>query len=64
MSSAPIPAQGAGAIIAKLRPQMAAIQGAIAFPFNLPPILGLAIPAGSNMCWRRCKASRRPTSPR
>src|SRR6478752_5556765 len=29
-------AQSAGAIIARLRPQMAAIKGAIAFPFNLP----------------------------
>ena len=35
------PAQSAGAIIARVRPQMAAIKGAIAFPFNLPPILGL-----------------------
>src|SRR5580700_8922929 len=40
------PAQGAGAIIAKLRPQMAAIQGAIVFPFNLPPILGLGSTGG------------------
>jgi hydrophobic/amphiphilic exporter-1 (mainly G- bacteria), HAE1 family len=39
-------AEGAGAIIAKLRPQMAAIQGAIAFPFNLPPILGLGNTGG------------------
>jgi hydrophobic/amphiphilic exporter-1 (mainly G- bacteria), HAE1 family len=35
------PAQSAAAILARLRPQMAAIQGAIGFPFNLPPILGL-----------------------
>src|SRR5271169_6304863 len=40
------PAQSAGAIIAKLRPQMGAIQGAIAFPFNLPPILGLGSTGG------------------
>jgi HAE1 family hydrophobic/amphiphilic exporter-1 len=40
------PAQSAGAIIAKLRPQMNAIQGAIAFPFNLPPILGLGSTGG------------------
>jgi multidrug efflux pump len=40
------PAQGAGAIIARLRPQMAAIQGAIGFPFNLPPILGLGNTGG------------------
>ncbi len=40
------PAQGAGAIIARLRPQMAAIRGAIAFPFNLPPILGLGSTGG------------------
>jgi HAE1 family hydrophobic/amphiphilic exporter-1 len=40
------PAQSAGAIIARLRPQMAAIQGAVAFPFNLPPILGLGSTGG------------------
>jgi hydrophobic/amphiphilic exporter-1 (mainly G- bacteria), HAE1 family len=39
-------AQSANAIIAKLRPQLAAIQGAIAFPFNLPPILGLGNTGG------------------
>jgi hydrophobic/amphiphilic exporter-1 (mainly G- bacteria), HAE1 family len=40
------PAQSADAIIARLRPQMAAIPGAIAFPFNLPPILGLGSTGG------------------
>jgi multidrug efflux pump len=40
------PAQSVGAIIARLRPQMAAIQGAVAFPFNLPPILGLGSTGG------------------
>src|SRR3984885_9431423 len=40
------PAQSANAIIARLRPQLAAIQGAIAFPFNLPPILGLGSTGG------------------
>src|SRR6266849_3757550 len=40
------PAQSAGAIISRLRPQMAAIKGAIAFPFNLPPILGLGNTGG------------------
>jgi hydrophobic/amphiphilic exporter-1 (mainly G- bacteria), HAE1 family len=40
------PAQGAGAIIARLRPQLSAIKGAIAFPFNLPPILGLGSTGG------------------
>ena len=39
-------AQSAGAIIARLRPQMAAIKGAVAFPFNLPPILGLGSTGG------------------
>jgi len=39
-------AQSAAAILARLRPQMAAIQGAIAFPFNLPPILGLGSTGG------------------
>src|ERR1700726_671525 len=39
-------AQSAGQIIARLRPQMAAIKGAIAFPFNLPPILGLGSTGG------------------
>jgi hydrophobic/amphiphilic exporter-1 (mainly G- bacteria), HAE1 family len=40
------PKQSAGAIIARLRPQLAAIQGAIVFPFNLPPILGLGSTGG------------------
>ena len=40
------PAQSAGSIITHLRPQMAAIEGAIAFPFNLPPILGLGSTGG------------------
>jgi HAE1 family hydrophobic/amphiphilic exporter-1 len=39
-------AQGAQAIIAQLRPRLAAIPGAIAFPFNLPPILGLGSTGG------------------
>ena len=39
-------AQGANAIIARLRPRLAAIEGAIAFPFNLPPILGLGSTGG------------------
>jgi HAE1 family hydrophobic/amphiphilic exporter-1 len=34
------------AIIAELRPKLAAIQGAIVFPFNLPPILGLGNTGG------------------
>jgi hydrophobic/amphiphilic exporter-1 (mainly G- bacteria), HAE1 family len=40
------PAQGATAIIARLRPQLSAIKGAIVFPFNLPPILGLGSTGG------------------
>jgi hydrophobic/amphiphilic exporter-1 (mainly G- bacteria), HAE1 family len=40
------PAQSAAAIIGRLRPQMAAIQGAVGFPFNLPPILGLGSTGG------------------
>src|SRR6185369_940019 len=40
------PAQSADAIIAQLRPQLAAISGAIGFPFNLPPILGLGTTGG------------------
>src|SRR5882724_5943158 len=40
------PAQSVGAIIARLRPEMSAIQGAVAFPFNLPPILGLGNTGG------------------
>ena len=40
------PAQSANAIISRLRPQLAAIPGAIAFPFNLPPILGLGSTGG------------------
>ena len=38
--------ESANAIIARLRPQLAAIQGAVAFPFNLPPILGLGSTGG------------------
>jgi len=38
--------QQVDAIIAGLRPKLAAIQGAIAFPFNLPPILGLGSTGG------------------
>ncbi|MBV8649958.1 MAG: efflux RND transporter permease subunit, partial [Alphaproteobacteria bacterium] len=40
------PNQNVLAIIAKLRPQLAAIEGAIVFPFNLPPILGLGSTGG------------------
>ena len=40
------PAQSASAIITQLRPRLAAIQGAIVFPFNLPPILGLGNTGG------------------
>lgn len=40
------PTQSAAAIIGRLRPQMAAIQGAVGFPFNLPPILGLGSTGG------------------
>jgi HAE1 family hydrophobic/amphiphilic exporter-1 len=39
-------AESADAIIARLRPQLAAIEGAIAFPFNLPPIFGLGSTGG------------------
>src|SRR6202044_245132 len=39
-------AQSANAIIARLRPQLGAVEGAIAFPFNLPPILGLGNTGG------------------
>src|SRR5437763_6175947 len=39
-------AQSVNAIIAQLRPQMSSIQGAVAFPFNLPPILGLSSTGG------------------
>jgi len=40
------PSESANAIIASLRPRLAAIQGAIVFPFNLPPILGLGNTGG------------------
>jgi HAE1 family hydrophobic/amphiphilic exporter-1 len=39
-------AQKVDGILAALRPQLAAIQGAIVFPFNLPPILGLGSTGG------------------
>src|SRR4051795_4531539 len=38
--------QNVEGIIALLRPQLGAIQGAIVFPFNLPPILGLGNTGG------------------
>jgi HAE1 family hydrophobic/amphiphilic exporter-1 len=40
------PSQSVDGVIARLRPQLAAIQGAIVFPFNLPPILGLGNTGG------------------
>jgi len=40
------PAQSASAIVGRLRPLLAAIPGAIAFPFNLPPIIGLGSTGG------------------
>jgi HAE1 family hydrophobic/amphiphilic exporter-1 len=40
------PDESVDAVIAKLRPRLAAIQGAIAFPFNLPPIFGLGNTGG------------------
>ena len=40
------PAQNVNAIIAKLRPQLASIEGAVVFPFNLPPIIGLGSTGG------------------
>jgi HAE1 family hydrophobic/amphiphilic exporter-1 len=40
------PAESAGAIIARLRPELAGIAGGIVFPFNLPPILGLGSTGG------------------
>jgi hydrophobic/amphiphilic exporter-1 (mainly G- bacteria), HAE1 family len=39
-------AQKVDAILARLRPELAAIPGAIVFPFNLPPILGLGNTGG------------------
>ncbi len=38
--------QTVDAIIAKLRPELGAIQGAVVFPFNLPPVLGLGSTGG------------------
>jgi HAE1 family hydrophobic/amphiphilic exporter-1 len=40
------PAQGVDAVLARLRPQLASIPGAIVFPFNLPPVLGLGSTGG------------------
>ncbi len=40
------PAQSVDAILARLRPELAAIPGGIVFPFNLPPILGLGSTGG------------------
>ena len=38
--------RSASAIVAALRPKLAAINQAVAFPFNLPPILGLGSTGG------------------
>jgi HAE1 family hydrophobic/amphiphilic exporter-1 len=38
--------QSVDAIIARLRPELGAIPGAVVFPFNLPPILGLGNTGG------------------
>jgi HAE1 family hydrophobic/amphiphilic exporter-1 len=38
--------QKVDAILARLRPQLASVRGAIVFPFNLPPILGLGSTGG------------------
>jgi HAE1 family hydrophobic/amphiphilic exporter-1 len=40
------PARSATAVVAQLRPKLAAINQAVAFPFNLPPILGLGSTGG------------------
>ncbi len=40
------PSRSAAAIVAALRPRLAAIQQAVVFPFNLPPILGLGNTGG------------------
>jgi hydrophobic/amphiphilic exporter-1 (mainly G- bacteria), HAE1 family len=40
------PAQNVTAIIAKLRAPLSAIEGAVVFPFNLPPIIGLGSTGG------------------
>ena len=40
------PSQSVGAIIQKLRPELASVRRAIVFPFNLPPILGLGNTGG------------------
>jgi HAE1 family hydrophobic/amphiphilic exporter-1 len=42
----PGPSQSVDAVIARLRPELAAIQGAVVFPFNLPPIFGLGNAGG------------------
>ena len=39
-------AERVDAIIAHLRPRLAAVQGAVVFPFNLPPVLGLGNTGG------------------
>src|SRR6185436_12939311 len=40
------PSESASAIIEALRPGLAAIEGAVVFPFNLPPIIGLGSTGG------------------
>ena len=40
------PSRSAASIVTQLRPKLAAISQAVAFPFNLPPILGLGSTGG------------------
>jgi multidrug efflux pump len=40
------PSQSAGALIARLRHEFATLQGAVALPLNLPPIIGLGSTGG------------------
>jgi HAE1 family hydrophobic/amphiphilic exporter-1 len=42
----PEPSQSAGALIERLRREFATMQGAIALPLNLPPIIGLGTTGG------------------
>ena len=58
------PARSATAVVAQLRPKLAAINQARRFRSTCRRFWGSAAPAASSSCWRRYRASRRSTSQR
>ena len=53
-----------GAILRRVQPQLAAIPGATAFAFNLPPIIGLGSTGGFEYQLQDLAGATSPSSPR